>query len=808
MLCDVRPLALALALAACSGPAPVDGGTDAGGSDLEFEAVPDPSERTDCPSAPPAAGEARAKHVTCASELVAGSLAMGRIGDIVIENARARFVVRTGAEAATTIGAPAGGVIDAAPQAGADALKELFPLFDVASMRPSAIEVIGAGGEEARVRVLFEAAPIGLIDTVLPSGGRPTQLRGRIDYVLRADADALDVELALTTPRGVARASTAAGVLALIGGMERWQPGYAVIDDDHLGGGGRAVLVGEREGGAIAVGLAASGSLTAIGTIHLLRGERIPLVRGELTPLTARLGVGATAAEALAAASPSDEPALVLRGAPADRVEVAREDGALALRSRFDGEGVARVALPPGSYLVRSGFGAHFAPDAAAVDHPGAEVTVDPAPAATLTVAASVEGDPAAPVRVTVERGGEELERFVAMGETSRRLPPGELRVTVSHGLEHDVSIADLTLAAGESARLEPDLARVLDTSGWVSVDLHLHSDLSTDSVHAVEDAVRMLAAEGVDAAAATDHDFVTDYPAVAARAGVGDRLLVVPGVEVSTTVFGHINGYPLVPDPDRAGAGAPVWFDRSPAEIFEALRALGDDALGGALVQINHPRLGDASFFGSVGLDRETGRATADPSTLGLPGETDLDDFGFEVLEVWNGYTRGGNEESFEDYLALWAAGRPFTMVGNSDSHRADRPPGSPRSFVAVADDAAPSWSELSAGLRAGRVTVAAGVFVTAELAGPRAGDSVPLRVVVQAPPWAATDRLRVYAGRVAVIDRAMDGAGAPLRLDEVIDVPLGGASFVVVRVDGDAAPEPMQHFPPVGVTNPIAVP
>ncbi|MCZ7678272.1 MAG: hypothetical protein M5U28_05655 [Sandaracinaceae bacterium] len=90
MLCDVRHLALAFALAACSGPAPVDGGTDAGGTDLEFEAVADPSERTDCPSAPPAAGEARAKHVTCASELVAGSLAMGRVGDIVIENARAR----------------------------------------------------------------------------------------------------------------------------------------------------------------------------------------------------------------------------------------------------------------------------------------------------------------------------------------------------------------------------------------------------------------------------------------------------------------------------------------------------------------------------------------------------------------------------------------------------------------------------------------------------------------------------------------------------------------------------------------------
>lgn len=802
-----RALVLLLSLSACSGPASIDAGTDASASDLELEAIADPSERTDCPSAPPAEGEARAKHVVCPGELVTGSLAMGRVGDIVIENARARFIVRTGDESASTIGAPAGGVIDAAPQRGVDTLKELFPLFDLASMGPSAIEVITAGGEEARVRVLFEAAPIGLIDTVLPAGGRPVRLRGQLDYVLRADEDALEIEMALTTERGVARASTAAGVLALLGGMERWQPGYAVIDEDHLGGAGQSV-VGERDDGAIAIGLDASGSLTAIGTIHLLRGPRIGLARGELTPLSARLAVGATAAHAAAAAAPSESPVLALRGTPGDRVEITSEDGALWLRSRFDEAGLASVALAPGSYLARAGQRHHFAAEAIAIDHPSAEVTIDPAPLATLVIAASVDGDASTPVRVTVERAGEELDRFVAIGETTRRVPPGDLRVTISHGLEHDVSITEVSVAAGEPARLEPDLLRAIDTTGWASVDLHLHSDLSTDSVHAVEDAIRMLAAEGVDAAAATDHDYVTDYPAIADRAGVADRVLVVPGVEVSTTVFGHINGYPLAPDPDRAGAGAPVWFDRTPAELFEALRALGDPALGGALVQINHPRLGDASFFGSVGLDRESGHATADPSTLELPAGTDLDDFGFEVIEVWNGYTRGGNEESFEDFLALWAAGRRFTMVGNSDSHRADRPPGSPRSFVEVTDESALAWTDLAAGLRAGRVTVAAGVFVTAELAGPRAGDLVPVHVRVQAPPWAPVSRLRIYAGRAIAVDRPITASSAPLRLDEVIDVPLGGASFVVVRADGDDAPEPMQHFPPVGVTNPLVVP
>jgi hypothetical protein len=71
------------------------------------------------------------------------------------------------------------------------------------------------------------------------------------------------------------------------------------------------------------------------------------------------------------------------------------------------------------------------------------------------------------------------------------------------------------------------------------------------------------------------------------------------------------------------------------------------------------------------------------------------------------------------------------------------------------------------------------------------------------------ATDRLRIYAGRTVAIDRALTASTAPLRIDETIDVPIAATDdFVVVRVDGAAAPEPMQHFAPYGITNAIIVP
>lgn len=792
---------------ACGSPEPTgDAGTPV--DDVLFEAVADPSERTDCAGEAPGIEEARAKHVTCDAELPEGALAMGRIGDIVIENAHARFVIRTGTESASTIGGPAGGIVDAAPRGGSDFVKEILPLLELQSIRPSEIAIVDAGGDdEARVRVLFEDAPIGLVETVVPGLARPVRARGRLDYVLRAGESALRLEIALTPSVGVANGVARAGMLALLGGQEEVQPGWGLLEGDAIGGEGR-VVVAEREDGALAIALESEpASLLHVGTIHLLQGTRLVYARGATVGYQAEVAVGADAAEAYAAiADPALAPLTITGGG---RVEIARE-GRIVLRTRVP-EGGASIPLAPGTYALRAGFDGFFEDRTQSVEH-GASATsfaVDPAPAATLRIAASVETDPLAPVRVTVERGGEELLRFVAMGPTERRLPPGDARVSISHGLEHDVSQDDVVLVSGATLELAPVLARVIDSTGWASVDLHLHSEASTDSVHRLEDALRMIAAEGLDVVSSTDHDFVTDYPGLAARAGIEGRVLLVAGEEVSTTVFGHVNGYPLARDPDRAGAGAVVWFDRAPLEIFDALRERGDTSVGGALVQVNHPRL-DRGFFDAIGLDPATGHATADPAVLDLPAETDLDDLAFDVIEVWNGYTRGDNEESFEDYLALFAAGRRFAMVGNSDTHRPDLPAGSPRSFVRVPDDTrgAFGWEDVAASLRAHDVTVAGGIFVTAELAGARGGGTVPVHVRVQAAPWIVTDRLRIYAGRAVVVDQVIAAGSAPLRLEQTIDVPIGSESFVVVRADGATEPAPFQHFAPFGVTNAIVVP
>lgn len=787
---------------------------DAPEPDLLLDAPPDPAEVRACATERPAAGAVRAKHVVCEEELLDGALAMGRVGDVVLENAVARFVIRTGEGSATTLGGPAGGLLDAAAVGGVDQVKEIFPLFDLASLAPSEVVVVDAGGSgEARVRVLFDAAPLGLVETVVPGLGGPADVRGQLDYVLSADARVLRMELAITTNEGLASTLVRTGALALLGGgAEHVLPGVGVLDADRLGGAGPR-LVAERADGALALELVGStdATWTRIDTIHLVRGRRLAVSRGALTRFELRVSVGDVAATALDALARSDDGVrpLVIHAPPGDRVEIS-EGESILVRSRVPDGGAITWSLPPGTYALRSGFGAVFEGTPTSFVHDGSrEARLEAAPRATLRVVPTVDGEAGVPVRVTVERAGDELARFVALGDTTRPLPPGPARVTVSHGLEHDVIVEDVVLVAGAEQRLDAPIVRALDTSGWVSVDLHLHSELSTDSTHRLEDALRMMAAEDVEVVSSTDHDFVNEHARHAARAGVEGRVLLVSGEEVSTTVFGHVNGYPLRPDLTQTAAGAVAWFGRSPSEIFAGLRARGDASLGGALVQLNHPRL-ERGFFDAVALDPETGHATASPASLDLGPEVDLDDFAFDVIEVWNGYTRGDNEASFADYLALLAAGRRFTMVGNSDTHRPTLPAGSPRSFVRVPDDTrgAYGWPEVATSLRAADVTVAGGIFVVAELAGPASAGVVPVHVRVQAAPWVDVDRLRVYAGRGVVLDRPIAPSAEVVRLEETIDVPHGEADFVVVRADGSRAPEPVQHFAPYGVTNALWVP
>ena len=132
--------------------------------------------------------------------------------------------------------------------------------------------------------------------------------------------------------------------------------------------------------------------------------------------------------------------------------------------------------------------------------------------------------------------------------------------------------------ATGRSARSSSRSRARIDSPGWVAGDFHIHSPPSTDSGLPIAERVISCAAEGLEVAVATDHNYITDYAPVIAASGLDPWLLGIPGMELTTFEMGHFNGYPLKVDPGSTRGGEFVWANQPPDSLFEQLRALAID--------------------------------------------------------------------------------------------------------------------------------------------------------------------------------------------------------------------------------------
>jgi hypothetical protein len=333
---------------------------------------------------------------------------------------------------------------------------------------------------------------------------------------------------------------------------------------------------------------------------------------------------------------------------------------------------------------------------------------------------------------------------YTETGEGERPVPAGDYRVTIDRGFEYTAFEKEVRLAAGTTTSVTADLARVVDTKGWIAADLHLHAMPSPDAIQPLTDRVRALVATGVEVGVATDHNKVTDYKPVIAELKVGPWLASVVGDEVTTRdpAWGHFNVFPL-----PSGAEPVPYRAQVPRAIFAAARSVGP--LGpDTIVQVNHPRMGGIGYFDLLRLDAE--------DVNGWAKRVPVADMSFDALEVFNGdhyATIAKVEECMHDWYALLDAGHRVTATGNSDSHKLTfHEPGVPRNLVAVPNDDPAAFDERAfiAAVRKGKVVVSSGPFVVLTANGRGVGESVPagqvdLAVRVDAPPWVDVDKVEL---------------------------------------------------------------
>ncbi len=385
-------------------------------------------------------------------------------------------------------------------------------------------------------------------------------------------------------------------------------------------------------------------------------------------------------------------------------------------------------------------------------------------------------------------------------------IPPSDYEVVVTRGPEYSAYRQRVTVEADQITTVDAVLARVVDTTGFVSTDYHVHLINSPDSNVPRDDRIRTMAAEGVNYFVASDHDFLTDLRPDIERLGLQDFVAATISSEITTFDLGHFNAWPLQRLPDTHTGGSIDWgragvppgqdfpslgsYDLSPAELFAAARGRIVPGVDG-VVQVNHINSGTLGYLHLAGIDT----ALDPPQSFTPPGLirqdpaiTNLYDENFDSLELWiegsRAQTQLLQDANLGDWFNLLNQGRIKTATSDSDSHTtAIIQAGGPRNYVASPSDVPSELDDatLAQSVRDGRVvgTNAPFVRVTIEgdggaTAGLALGESrlvaatsgsATLRIDVESPEWAEFDTVEVFTNTVptAVPDENFNGAMVP---------------------------------------------
>lgn len=278
-------------------------------------------------------------------------------------------------------------------------------------------------------------------------------------------------------------------------------------------------------------------------------------------------------------------------------------------------------------------------------------------------------------------------------------IPTGEWRVLVgipnirpqviSHYLVQ-VFFAKSGLVADEPAELRAPLRA---GPGWYRGDLHMHTAHSDGQCSSqsgrmvpcpVFFTVDAAARRGLDFIAITDHNATSHYDAMRELQPYFDKLLLIPGREI-TTFQGHLN---------LLGTTDFLDFRLGSQSIPDMNALLRNANKLGAVISINHPSAptGEACMG--------CGWTPASPVDMGL----------LQAVEAVN----GGSSDSAYSGIPFWEqqlnSGHRLTAIGGSDNHRPTRPldePGSIGSPTTVVWAPELSTAAILAAIRAGHVFI-----------------------------------------------------------------------------------------------------
>jgi len=422
-------------------------------------------------------------------------------------------------------------------------------------------------------------------------------------------------------------------------------------------------------------------------------------------------------------------------------------------------------------------------------------------------------GEPSPGKLVMVRHDGHRITEWL-VGEGRFPAAPGSYTWTVTRGYEYGVVTGEVVVGANVSAAVRAQLTRLVDTSGFMSVDTHVHATGSPDSDVAPGLVLVHAAAHGLEIVMHTEHEFVGDYSAVPSEMGVDRWLNNINGMEMTASMPEHMTLFPLEADGSIRGGMVP-WYGRDMAEILQMMRDRSDDGVS----LVNHP-----GYMDDVGWDRVAAEPTlTDATLLGLNAGAAVWDWNFDGVEVMNGHASPfatlGNGR-FDNWMSMVNAGFPMIGVGCSDDHGAGKV-GTPLTWYASPTDDPAQMEDvhLVDAFLGGQVMASTGAFARVSVNDAGLGDTttdtdgqVDLTVQVSAIPSIDVTRAVVFVNcdEVAILDA--DDPTAILKIDTTVSLSLAEDAQVVVSAFGEQRlPDGLPNFDPTGVprvlTNPIYV-
>lgn len=371
-------------------------------------------------------------------------------------------------------------------------------------------------------------------------------------------------------------------------------------------------------------------------------------------------------------------------------------------------------------------------------------------------------------------------------GNARLSLLPGTYDLFITHGPEYEAWQQRITVTNAEPRMLDVPLRHSVDTAGWASADLHIHTMRSFDSKLQLDARVVSEVSVGVELLVSTDHNVFTDLQPDVEMFGYGSIARAFVGDEFNF-YEGHGGAYPMPYDARAEFGGAPnLLLDWDHArlvratEMFDYLHAMPQRPA----VTVNHPRLlPDLGYFINVRWDP--------PMPLSSAGH-------FDGMEVLNAYTHTPTEigQVLRDWFFLMNTGTRVTALGSSDTHRLrDVHAGFPRSWLRVPIDKPKDVSpeDLAEAIRRGRALASNGPFARLTVDGAEVGDlkknltgHATADVTVDAPDWIDVDKVRVFANGRLLAQRDVLRGKRPLFHETIsLDLPKGDA-WVVVQVGG----------------------